>query len=928
MPPSTLRDWFELALEQPVDGREAWLRQHCVDAGLRAQLLRMLASDASPAHTDAGAGARLAQAIGITPPPSLPPGARVGPFELGDLLGEGGYARVFHAFRDHAGARQDVALKLLHRSLHSSEAQHLYQRELRALTALKHPSIARLIDAGLTDAGQAWIALELVRGEPITQHAQRRLLGLAPRLRLMVQVCRAVDAAHRSLIVHRDLKPSNVLVTDAGEAKLLDFGIAKLLEPGHDETRTLLPAFTPAYAAPEQRRNEAVGTAADVYALGVLLGELLTGQRFNEGDARTPSHYVHADAEPGLLPAPAAQTRRLLRGDLDNILRKALAADPEQRYASAGALADDLERHLERRPVRAHPPSPWYRARKFVARHRGGVVLTAALLVALLASLGTALYQTHLARQEATRANLVRDFLIDVFDAARSFAPRDERPTPEQLVEQSHQHLANSVLDDASRAQVLLTLGRVDLSLDQFERAEKSFAEARGLLQDDPSGARQARVLLASAAQRAGRHAEAKAAIDAELPALHAEPGPDLLLALDVLSAAEFDVGAPDAALARQREAVGVASTIHGTDSVGTLEARFRLGSAMVRAERYGEAVQELEAALALWRARHAPEDERYVAALTSWVTATDGLGDTAASEARQREVLALARRIYREPHLRIATRLRSLAVLIGRGGERADEAEALLQQALGMLRAVVGADHPELAETHAERGQVFAAQRDFPRAEEAYRDTLAICDRTGLHNETCARTRNNLGMLYYRLDRLDDAEPLMRAALEERRVLFGPNHPTVAFSLSTLSNVAAKRGDGATAVELARESVRVMDASDRAASREAALIRNTLAAALWRAGRHAEALPEIDRSLADWRRVAPDDRLREVMMLVQKAQILGDLGQPDAARAVAEEAIVLDLPIERIPETTRQHLRRYSGRADLFPDTAQAGTE
>jgi tetratricopeptide (TPR) repeat protein len=241
---------------------------------------------------------------------------------------------------------------------------------------------------------------------------------------LFLQVCRSVEAAHRALIVHRDLKPSNVLVTDEGQVKLLDFGIAKLLD-NDDETQTAMPSFTPAYAAPEQRDGRLITTATDVYALGVLLGELVTGERFSADTHRTPSSQVREHADAGVLPAPAPATRRALRGDLDNIVMKAVAAEPDRRYASAGAFADDIERMLDGRPVAAHPPSHLYKTKKFIQRHSGAVAVTALFVLALLTAFGIAIWQAKVARdaehgaqQQAKRANATKDFLIRVFRAS------------------------------------------------------------------------------------------------------------------------------------------------------------------------------------------------------------------------------------------------------------------------------------------------------------------------------------------------------------------------------------------------------------------------------------------------------------------------------------------------------------------------------
>jgi serine/threonine-protein kinase len=801
----TLRELFEAAAALPVPARAAFLDEHCQDAAIRARVERMLLADVEPDALFTGGARAAVAAIGdADPAQSLPPGTHIGPFELVELLGEGGSSTVFHARRDVAGVRQDVALKVLRRGLYSPDVQRQFRRERQALTQLQHPGIARLIEGGVVDNGLAYIALDLVEGQPITTFAVERRLDLRARLTLFLQVCRAVEAAHRALIVHRDLKPSNVLVTAEGQVKLLDFGIAKLLD-ADDETLTALPAFTPAYAAPEQRDGRIITTATDVYALGVLLGELVTGQRLSGHTGQTPSSQVRDEAAPGALPAPAAITRRALRGDLDNIVMKAIDPEPERRYGSAGALADDLQRMLDGRPVAAHPPSRVYRAKKFVLRHRGGVAASMLFVAAILAALALALWQADVARREAGRANLVRDFLIGVFDAARARLPRDERPTPEALVEQAQRRLAgNSNLDAATRGDLLRSLGEVSLSLSNFSAADDLFTQAQSLAaaQDDPVSERASRVLHADALQRAGRNTESRQEIEPVLAALRAAPSPVLLRALAVLAAAELATGAPDAAIAHQREAAAAAESVYGAGNVEAIAVAFQIGNALSSAQRFPEARAALEPLIERWRAIHAPEDERYVAALTSLAASTDGVGDNTASEARYRELLALMQRIYKAPHDAIATAMRNLALIIMRS-EKFEEAESLLNQALAMQRQVFGDDHQEVAATYAGLGALWVEQRRFAEADGAYRSAMAICSRTGLREEVCPRAHNNLGMSLYRQDRLDEAKAEMLQALAGRRALFGDDHPTVAYSLSTLANVAVKQNDSAEAIRL-----------------------------------------------------------------------------------------------------------------------------
>ena len=281
--PPSLRDLFEAALELPPTERMAYLAQHCSEREQIAAIERMLEADQNmtPRLLDRSVDAVLERIGDVQPAASVAQsGTQVGPFTVLDKLGEGGSSIVFRAFREQAGVKQTVALKLLRRGLFSSEEQRRFRRERLALAQLQHPGIARLIEGGITENGIPYIALELIDGKPITDYVQANGLDVRDRLRVFTAACRAVEAAHRALIVHRDLKPTNVLVTREGNVKLLDFGIAKLLDGEPDDsTRTQHHAMTPAYAAPEQFDHGMITTATDVYALGVLLNEMMTGSR-------------------------------------------------------------------------------------------------------------------------------------------------------------------------------------------------------------------------------------------------------------------------------------------------------------------------------------------------------------------------------------------------------------------------------------------------------------------------------------------------------------------------------------------------------------------------------------------------------------------------------------------------------------------------
>jgi serine/threonine-protein kinase len=919
---NAVREAFDALLDLPPEARAGWLEAHVADADLRERLRQLLVAHDNRGFLDTAASEHAARLAARDLAPEGLIGTRIGAFRVVRALGQGGMSAVFLGEREGADFQQQAAIKLLRRGLYSELEQRLFQRERRVLAALAHPHIARLIDGGVTAAGIPYLVMEFVDGVPITQYTTARNLDVRARVRLFGSVCRAVAEAHRNLIVHRDIKPSNILVTVDGTVKLLDFGIAKLVTEGDTDATGTVGVFTPAYAAPEQLHGGTITTATDVYGLGVLLHELLLGLKPGGTPTRRPSSRVDEAPDANMLPIDRARLRKTLRGDLDNILLKALAEEPQRRYASAGTLADDIDNYLAGRAVTAHPPSRLYRTRKFMQRHRGGVAVTALFLAAILAALGLALWQGHVARREAMRANTVRDFVIGLFDAARAHLPRNERATPETLVEQAQQRLAKTDLDPLTRADLSQTLGEVELSMARFDHAQTLFDAARRAADaaGDTHASRHARTAHAQARQRAGDNAGAAADLAALLPELRAAPDADLLRALAVQAAAEMTLGKPDAAIADRREAAAAALRLYGKDSETALAAQFEVGNALGEAQRYPEAIATLQPALAAWRSRHGAEDDRYVAASESLATASDGVGDLPGAEARFRELLALKQRIYTAPHDAIAATMRDLGLILARE-EKFAEAESLLGQALAMQKQVFGGDHVELAKTWDALGATAVAQRHFADAQTDYGNAIAMCERAHFTDEVCPRAHNNLGMAYYRQDQLDAARTEMTKALAERRALFGNEHPTVAYSLSTLANLAVKQGDNATAVDLSKQALDILERDGRAASREAALIRFGYAQALWMTDRNTDALREIERTLDDWQRLQPDAKVRRVAMLVQKAQILGDLKRADEARKTAIEAIDLGVPAADLSPTTKNLLRQLSGRTSAYPE-------
>ncbi|HLX09656.1 MAG TPA: serine/threonine-protein kinase [Thermoanaerobaculia bacterium] len=427
---------FGEAIEIPAAEREAWLGAlPRPDDSLADELRSLLAAHERAQDDDflqdMVEGAE--RALGAGPEPDLL-GKRIGAWRLVRLLGRGGMGAVYLAERVDLAFRQRVAIKMLPWALATPDARHRFLAERQTLAGLEHANIARLLDGGEADDGLPYLVMEFVDGEPIDQYCQRRGLDLERRLQLFRKVCGAVEHAHRKLVVHRDLKPANILVTAGGEVKLLDFGIAKLLPGGDSEATAMVTRggrllLTPLFASPEQVRGEAVSTATDVYALGLLLFRLLVGAHPFRLASESPVEVVRAvcDLAPPRPSAAAAVSaagltlpalRRRLRGDLDNIVLKALRKEPERRYASVEQLSEDVRRHLEQLPVRARPDTLAYRAGKFARRHRLGLAAAALIAASLLGGLFATVRQARIAerRFQDVRA-LATSLLFEVHDA-------------------------------------------------------------------------------------------------------------------------------------------------------------------------------------------------------------------------------------------------------------------------------------------------------------------------------------------------------------------------------------------------------------------------------------------------------------------------------------------------------------------------------
>ena len=770
------------------------------DPELRGEVERLLAADQQ-------AGSFLENLVRWTAEDlstggDLPADRRIGPYRIEREIGQGGMGTVYLAERADGVFEKEVAVKVVRRGFDTADALRRFELEQRILARLEHPGIARLYDAGATEEGLPYVVMEHVEGLPIHRWCEEHRLAVAERLKLFLEVCAAVHYAHQNLVAHRDIKPSNILVDAAGRPRLLDFGIAKLLSPegedAADPTRAVQRPMTPGYASREQIRGEPVTTASDVYSLGVLLYELLAGRQpfvlaglspreieriVSEETAQPPSR---AAVSPELLagrPEGAERLRRLLAGDLDRIVLKAMHKEPGRRYATVDQLADDIRRHLTGLPVLARGDSFWYRTGKLVRRHK---LAAALVLVVVAAGLGTAVLAVERARaldrataslvradREAAKAREATDLLVELFKVSDRRETAGETVTAQEVLSQGTRRVEAEVAKQPEVAGELLgTIGRVYINL--------------GL-------PREAVPVLRRAFTTARR--------------AHGPRHPDVAKALDDLAEALREDGQYAAAEPLVRHALALRRDLLGEEHPDVAASLGNLGVLLFRSGNYPAAEAALTEALALRRRL----DER--------VPLGDSLTDLASlylakaeydrAELLFREAVEVYRRQLGPEHPITATGLNNLGITLYRKGDFA-AAEPLLREALRLQRRDLGDDDPAVAGSLENLAGMLAERGDVTAAEPLAREALALQRKLGDRNPIVARCTNSLAvLLHYRGD-LAAAERLFREALVLRREILPPEHPDIAASLLGLGAVLADRGEEKAAESLLREALAI----------------------------------------------------------------------------------------------------------------------
>ncbi len=787
-------------LQCPPDEQASLLEALCEDnTSLRVDVESFLEAEANaPSFLDDDAAKLGAQLLGDLAPVDLVGRAdQIGPYRLVEEMGSGGMGIVYRAERADGHFEQEVALKVVPRYFGTDERVARFRAERQILASLNHSNIARLLDGGVTPAGHPYLVMECIDGKPITEYCAEHKVSLRDRLRMLQTVGRAVHHAHSNLVVHRDLKPSNILVTETGMVKLLDFGIAKLLNPERMPSPPPITGgsqllMTPEYAAPEQVRGEDVTTATDVYQLGVLAYELLVEARpFHIERRRLPEieqtvlqtrppppstaivqRRTHRSES---LPQSATQWSQRLQGDVDDIVMKALRKEPGRRYASVTALVDDLDRFLNNRPIRARPATVGYRIRKFALRNRGHLL---ASLTGLLLLVGVTLFYTvqiqterDRAQAEAQKSEEVTSFLMDLFEANAPTETLGEAVTAEALLARGLNR-ADALDDQPSvQAQMFDVVGQIYGRLGNYDQAETALRRAVQI---------RARV--------------------------HGSKAQETIESREHLGVLLGDAGQYELAEQILRDVLTIRDNDLTDDALPLAETKRHLAYVLRRQGKYEETKTLLEESLPIVESHLGEQSQEAVATKSSLGVVFQNLGHYEKAEALYRSVLDERRRRLTPPHPKLAMSINSLASLLMNVG-LLTEAETLFEESLRMREELFGANHPKVALTINNLALVHRHLEHYDEAEALYRRSLSIRrSQMGDEHLSVAISLYGLAGLLHRTNRLQSALDAYQEALERFTEHLGPKHSFVARARMGIGSVYHDLGNHERARELLRE--------------------------------------------------------------------------------------------------------------------------
>jgi serine/threonine protein kinase len=774
---------FDQAVALPVAERASWLAQACPDAAIREQVASMLAADADDSSDP---GDIVQVAAGESFAPAIEVGSELGGYRIVAVINHGGMGSVYEAERADAEFNQRVAIKVINVALAGPQLISRFKSERQILARLEHASIARLIDGGTTQSGAPYLVMEYVDGLPITRYCDQNQLSTTQRLRLFEQVCAAVHTAHQNLIIHRDIKPDNILVTKNGVPKLLDFGIAKIVDD-HGSATTLaltqanMRMYTPLYASPEQIRGTGITTASDIYSLGVLLYELLVGvspygERANTRASLTAAISTHEPARPSTLvqsgevdsaalehrSATAPTLRKRLRGDLDNIVLMALRKEPERRYASARQFALDVGLYLRDRPVAARQDTAGYRFSKFVRRNRTAVAMGVAATIGMISLAAFYTYQLALERDraqaEATRANQTAVFLQNLFRSSDPEESGGETLTARTLLDQGVRELNVTLTNQPQvRAALQTTMGKVYASLGVFE-------EARDLLDDS------------------------RRELENTVPL----PLVELVDTLNALGGVCAQLGDMDQARLHTQRAIDLAN-LDDADDVEPVASELVAAKVLTLESRYSEAAQALEATRAKLEQVDLEDTVLYANTLKLLAENVESNGDYAQAVEWMLQAVDIYLRRKGPLNGEVIDAQRTLGYLYDRqrNFERAkavfDEAYASAVKLYGEVHPVTGLILSDLSLLYRHMGERKTALAYSERSISISREVY------GSEHSFVAYDLVALGNLDYSIRGMEFAEPRFQEALDIYSRTLREQHPYIAAALVSYGNALAK---------------------------------------------------------------------------------------------------------------------------------------
>lgn len=777
---------FQQVLEKPFETRQAFLNEVCgLDTDLKNQIEKLIAI-----HKEAEQV--LGDSIDTFAAPLLPgflehvdgmesdeqdAGSRIGSYQIIKKIARGGMGTVFLAKKANSPYDKKVAIKLIRRGMDSEDVLKRFRNEGQILASLEHPNIARLYDGGIHKDGRPFFVMEYVEGEPIDSYFDRHKLSINDRLNHFKTVCEAVHFAHQNLVVHRDIKPANVLITQDGTVKLVDFGIAKLLDPGQNgfntfHTQTGIKVMTPEFASPEQIRGNPVTTASDVYGLGVLLYLILTGQKpyifktssmleiervicetnpIKPSDAVTgKNHFLSADTsddpfDPESTAKLRAKSSRLLKrelsGDLDRITLMALRKEPELRYRSALSLAEDLDNYLKGKPVLARPPTFRYRTLKFIQRNKLSVMAAAFALLSVFTGLGVALWQADVARterdiaqNEAAKAQAVQDYLVHLFEAADPAENQGDQLTAKQIVERGISGLEDDFGNQPEvHVEMLTVLGRVEQALGDFDLSMKLLEEALALSKE-----------------------------------------------------------------------------LYGSEHLNVASVTALLGDVLRWDGEFERADSLLRESLAVRRQFIQGDHPDIANTMIQLARTLEMKGNFEEAEVLYTRALDMQIRLFGENSSAVSTNLNNLGWLLYQMG-RLNDAETNLRKSLAIKYQNLESPHPAISSNLSNLSVVLRAKGKYHEAEEFA--TQALEQEIKLYGDDHPRVTtvlNNLTLILLDLGQYKEAAQNYRLILDNNRRQLGSEHLYVAFSLSGLGRSLTENGQSEEALSLFDEALEI----------------------------------------------------------------------------------------------------------------------